>query len=98
MLFPTEGIFDAARLTERGASAVAMLSSNAKHMATWLRIVRASRPTVAICDTGPAGSAMAKLAHSVRQMPDDFDFGDAPCDFLDALLVRYALPARRNKA
>lgn len=77
-LFITEGVFCAARLTERGVSAIATLSNNPKHLHDFLLFARSSRPVVAICDYGSAGNELAKFAHSKIVMSEKYDLGDAP--------------------
>lgn len=59
-LFLTEGLFDAARMTSRGCSAVAALSNNPKHLQGWLWTVSQVRPVVALCDQDAAGKQLAQ--------------------------------------
>jgi len=93
-LFVTEGIFDAARLTEQGMSAVAVLSNDpSTSTKNWLMCVRQMRPVVAVCDPGPAGRKLAKVGHfahtvNVPGMPDG-DLGDAPLSYVDSLINSY---------
>lgn len=58
VLFVTEGIFDAARLTERGYSSIAVLS-NSSHaeLNNWLTCL--NRTIVTVCDNDAAGQALA---------------------------------------
>ena len=94
VLFITEGIFDAARLTRLGYSAVAVLSNDPNTSTrNWLRQVRAQRPTVAVCDPGRAGAKLAKCAHrahtvSVAGHPDA-DLGDVSEDYVRKMIERY---------
>lgn len=88
-LFILEGIFGAARLTRRGASAVGLMSNDPKHLAEWLMIVRASRRVVAICDYGKAGAKLAKFGGRAIQMPEDFDLDEAPEDYVTHLLEAF---------
>jgi hypothetical protein len=94
VLFITEGIFDAARLTSRGVSAIAVLS-NDPNISTlnWLLQVRTGRPTVAVCDPGKAGRKLAKTAHtahtvSVPHQPAA-DLGDVDEQYVTELIAEY---------
>lgn len=93
-LFVTEGIFDAARLTELGASAIAVLSNDpSTSTKNWLLCVRQMRPVVAICDPGRAGHKLAKVGHFAHtvQLPNDpdGDLGDADEQYVKDLLEWY---------
>ena len=93
-LFVTEGIFDAARITKLGASAVAMLSNDPSPSArNWVECVRQNRPVVAVCDPGSAGRKLAKLGCHVHTMSvpglPDADLGDAPLDYVKNLIECY---------
>ena len=90
-LFVTEGVFDAARLTALGYSAVALLSNDpSKSTRNWLYIVRQSRPVVSVCDPGSAGVKLAKVGHTshVVNVPGqpDADLSDAPDSYVYNLL------------
>lgn len=85
-LFLTEGIFDAARLTSLGLSAIAVLSNDPVFLKPWLIPVWSSRHVVAICDYGPAGHKLAKYGHSYWSMPEEFDLGDAPDDYVKQII------------
>jgi hypothetical protein len=93
-LFVTEGVFDAARLTRLGYSAVAVLSNDPNTSTlNWLQQVRKQRPTVAVCDPGKAGAKLAKTAHkahvvSVEGHPDA-DLGDASDEYVRKLVKLY---------
>ena len=93
-LFVTEGVFDAARLTELGVSAVALLSNDpSKSTRNWLYAVRQQRHVVAVCDPGGAGGKLAKVGHEAHVMNvpglPDGDLGDAPDSYVQALLNEY---------
>jgi hypothetical protein len=93
-LFVTEGVFDAARLTELGVSAVAVLSNDPNTSTlNWLRIVRQTRPVVAVCDPGKAGRKLAKVGHVAHIVvvpgQPDADLGDAPESYVRALVAQY---------
>lgn len=76
-LFVTEGIFDACRLTKKGISAIACLTSTPNSdVKNWFFCIRQTRPVVAICDPGEAGMLLAKLGH-VHHVMTETDLGDA---------------------
>ena len=89
-LFITEGIFDAARLTELGYSAVACLS-NDMHLQSrkWLWIVRKFRPVVAICDADKAGLKLSRYGHKYHVVTDGGDLGDASEKYVKKLVENY---------
>ena len=90
VLFITEGIFDAARLTELGVSAIAMAANDLdKTTARWLSTVRRFRPVVAVCDGDKAGRRLAKQGHVSIIMPDGTDLGGASDSFVTDLLKEY---------
>ena len=75
LLFVTEGVFDAARITEKGYSAVAVLTNNpSPQVRTWLRTLVAHK--VAICDPGPTGAKLARCGDTAITMSDT-DLGAA---------------------
>jgi hypothetical protein len=91
-LFVTEGVFDAARLTGRGFSAVALLSNDpSQTLKHWLFLTRSGRHTVAVCDPGKAGAKLAKCGHTsvVLDLGDDTDLSDAPDWYVTNLLSNY---------
>lgn len=77
-LFVTEGVFDAARLTNMGYSAIAVLSCDVPHyLRTWLNTLFVK--TIAVCDGDAAGGKLAKLGdRSVSLL--GHDLGDADDD------------------
>lgn len=93
-LFVTEGIFDAARLTELGMSAVAVLSNDpSTSTKNWLLCVRQMRPVVAVCDPGKDEHKLAKVGHfahtvTLPGMPDG-DLGDADEQYVKDLVDAY---------
>jgi DNA primase len=88
VVFLTEGIFDAARLTERGYSALAALTNNpTKDLRNWLSML--NRKVVAVCDNDAAGRRLAKFG-DVSVFTDDKDLGEADDDFVTTLLRDYA--------
>lgn len=90
VLFLTEGVFDAARLTEHGFSAVATLSNDVSpSLARWLWTVRKSRLVVAVCDNDSAGSKLAKYGHTAHFMTDSKDLGEASDTYVTDFLKEY---------
>ena len=61
VVFLTEGIFDGARLTERGVSALAVLSNNpTPDLRGWLRAL--NRLVVTVCDNDQAGKQIGRAS------------------------------------
>lgn len=94
-LFVTEGIFDAARFTMLGTSAIAVLSNDpSTSTKLWLMCIRQMRPVIAICDPGKAGNKLAKIGHTshVVNVPGhpDYDLGDAPDQYVWDLIEKYS--------
>lgn len=87
-LFITEGVFDAARLTSRGYSAIAMLSNDlSPKLKNWMFTVRASRPVIAVCDNDAAGKRLAKSGHTaIFSEVEGEDLGDASDNFVERIL------------
>lgn len=87
VVFLTEGIFDAARLTERGYSAIAALTNNpTKDLRNWLSML--NRKVVAVCDNDTAGRRLAKFG-DVAVFTEDKDLGEADDEFVTRLLETY---------
>ena len=87
VVFLTEGVFDAARLTEKGYSALAVLSNDpSKDLKNWLRML--NRKVVAVCDNDKAGKKLAKFGH-VSVFTDKKDLGNSTDEFITDLLVKY---------
>jgi DNA primase len=87
VVFLTEGIFDAARLTERGYSALAALTNNpTKDLRNWLSML--NRKVVAVCDNDAAGRRLAKFG-DVAVFTEDKDLGEADDEFVTKLLKEY---------
>lgn len=88
-VFLTEGVFDGARLTKLGQSALAVCCNNPpKDFANWLQTL--ARPVVVVCDNDAAGLKLAKFGNFVEVVPvEGQDLGDAPDDYLTFLLNRY---------
>lgn len=93
-LFATEGIFDAAAITCRGYSAVAVLSNDPDtSTVNWLQMVQANRPVVMVCDPGKAGYRLRRATrrHHIVNVPGepDADLGDAPGWYVDDLVKEW---------
>jgi DNA primase len=90
VVFLTEGIFDACRLTKLGATAFAVLTNNpSPDLRNWLYML--NRKVVAVCDNDNAGKKLAKFGHEAV-FTEDSDLGDAPESYVKELLARYSLP------
>jgi hypothetical protein len=90
-LFLTEGLFDAARLTARGYSAVAVFSNEPSRSAReWLYAACSNRRLVAVCDNDEAGRKLAKFGHVSHVMTDGKDLGDASDTYVTNFLKEYA--------
>jgi hypothetical protein len=84
VVFLTEGIFDAARLTERGYSALAALTNDPQRdFKNWLNLL--DRKVVAVCDNDNAGRRLAKFG-DVAVFTEDKDLGEADDAFVTRLL------------
>jgi DNA primase len=71
-IFLVEGVFDAARLTSRRLSALAVLSSDLSELQkTQLKLIKIQRPIIALCDGDAAGLKLAKYAHYSYIMKED---------------------------
>jgi hypothetical protein len=89
VVYLTEGIFDAARMTNVGQSALAAMANNPpRDYKNWLQLL--NRPVVAVCDNDAAGRKLAKFGHYVEVVPDGKDLGDAPDAYVQYLLNKYA--------
>ena len=87
LVFLTEGVFDAARLTEQGFSALAVLSNNpSPDLANWLGCL--NRRVVAVCDNDAAGRKLAKFGDEAVFM-NEKDLGDSSDAEVSELLGRF---------
>ncbi len=87
-IFIVEGIFDAARITERNHCAFATLCNKPpKDYKNWLQIL--PNPTIAICDNDKAGFELSKFTDHYEVVPDS-DLGDASDDYVSHLITSYA--------
>ena len=87
VVFVTEGLFDAARLTSSGVSALAMLSNNpSKDVRNWLMCL--GRTVVTVCDNDKAGKQLAKFGHHAV-FTEDKDLGDSSEEFVSELILKF---------
>lgn len=87
VVFLVEGVFDAARLTAKGVSALAVLSNNSgKDLSNWLMML--NRKVVAVCDNDAAGRKLAKFG-DVVVFCEDHDLGDSSDEFVNNLVARF---------
>ena len=87
VVFLTEGVFDAARLTERGYSAIAVLSNNpTPDLKNWLMCL--NRKVVAVCDNDTAGRRLARFGDQCV-FTTDKDLGDSSDEYVTELLETY---------
>ena len=90
-LFVTEGLFDAARVTWNGFSAVCVFSSDmGKSTLGWLNLVKQIRPVVSLCDNDAAGIKLAKHGHQHYTVQSAKDFNDADESEVQAVLRKYS--------
>jgi hypothetical protein len=90
-LFILEGLFDAARVTWNGFSAVSVFSSDiGKSTLGWLNMVKQFRPVVAICDNDAAGVKLAKHGHEYYTVQSAKDFNEADEAEVLSFLQKYS--------
>lgn len=90
LLFVTEGVFDAARLTARGVSAIATLSNDpGKNFKNF--VFTCGRRVVTVCDNDENGSGrkLAKYGHQSVFCEDGKDLGDSSEKYVDFLLRKF---------
>ena len=91
VVFVTEGVFDAARLTSKGVSALAVLSnkptSDVKNFLNSL-----GRLVVVVCDNDKAGRMLASVGH-VAVFLDEKDLGESSEEAVDALVKKFVRAA-----
>ena len=88
VVFVTEGVFDACRLTEKGYSAVAVLSNNTGwDLRNWLTML--NRKVVAVCDNDDAGRKLAKFGDCCV-FTTDKDLGDSSDEYVVNMLQTYS--------
>ena len=88
VVFVCEGAFDAARLTQRGVSALAVLSCNTGwDLRNWLGML--NRRVVAVCDGDKAGAQLAKFGDVSVCLLGGKDLGEADDETVDFLLHHF---------
>jgi hypothetical protein len=89
-LFICEGIFDAARISNLGYSALATLSYNpSSSTRSWLRIIRSSRRVVAVCDSDTSGGHLAKYGTTSHVVSGYKDLGEASESYVLQMVREY---------
>lgn len=87
VVFVTEGVFDAARLTNLSVSAVAVLSNDpGGDVRNWLMSL--NRLVVVVADNDKAGKKLAKYGN-VAVFTEDHDLGDSTAEFVQSLVDRF---------
>lgn len=88
VVFLCEGVFDAARFTNVGFPALAVLSNNpTPDLRNWLTCL--NRKVVAVCDDDAAGRKLAKFGDVSFTVPNG-DMGDAPQELVSFLVNEYS--------
>lgn len=88
VVFLTEGVFDATRITNRGLPALASLSNDPKkEFGNLLWFL--NRKVVAVCDNDAAGRKLAKFGNFVEYTQDK-DLGDSDESYVTYLLEKYS--------
>jgi len=84
VVFVTEGVFDAARLTDKGISAIAVLCNDPKSdIKNFLRSL--GRKIVCVCDNDKAGRKLATLG-DVSIFTEDKDLSDSSDEFVNSIM------------
>jgi DNA primase len=87
ILYVTEGVFDAARITKKGFPAIAVLSNSPNaDLKNWLQCL--SRTIVVVADNDNAGKMLAKFG-DYAEFTQEKDLGDSSEEFVDKLLQKY---------
>ena len=86
-LFVCEGIFDAARLTSRGVSAIALLKNDCDPSTRrYFDIVRGARRVIVVADE--SGTRFMRIGHRTHAVPQG-DLGEAADEYIDGMLEEY---------
>lgn len=86
-IFLTEGIFDAARMTSLGFSALATMANDPpRDYLNFLLLL--NRPIIAVCDNDKAGGKLAKFGHYIET--PETDLADAPDSYVKYLMNKYS--------
>jgi hypothetical protein len=90
-IFITEGIFDSARLTKRGATAFALLTNSPNSsMLNFLACL--PQRIVAICDNDKGGDFLRKRLQNIASdfiVPTAKDLGEETTEFVENLITKY---------
>jgi DNA primase len=87
IVFVTEGIFDAARLTNRGVSAIATLSNNPNQdCRNFLRSL--GRKIVVVCDNDIAGKQLANCG-DVAIFTEEKDLGECSEQYISEIIEKF---------
>lgn len=89
-LFLVEGLFDAARLTALGYSALATFTNNpGTNFMGFVSLVKKLRPVVVVCDNDVAGVKLAKYGHTHTTLSSGKDVGEADEQEVLEIVGRY---------
>lgn len=89
-IFITEGLFDAARLTNKNQTAFAVLCNKpSKDYYNWFKSL--TRPIVVVCDNDSAGKELSNFGDYVHHIQDFKDLGDASDDYVNYLISKYKM-------
>ena len=88
VVYLTEGIFDAVRMTNLGKSAIASLTNDPpKDYINWFKML--NRKIVVVCDNDKAGLKLSKFGDYVEVTPEGKDLGDSPHEYVQFLMNKY---------
>lgn len=88
VIYVTEGIYDAMRLTNKGQTALATLTNSpSKDVINQLKLL--NRPIVVVCDNDNAGRKLAKCGDYVEVVEGAKDLAEAPESYVDHLIKKY---------
>ena len=85
-VFICEGIFDACRLHWFGIPAIAALTSDPKHLRSWLACLPNRK--IAVCDGDVAGRKLAKYGDASIMLPDGADIGSLTSSEFEHLFLK----------
>jgi hypothetical protein len=88
VIYLTEGIYDAARLTEKGKTALAVCGNDPRHLRNWISLLQ--RPIVSVCDNDSAGRKLAKYGDYSEIIPVGKDLGDSSEHYVNWLINKYS--------
>jgi hypothetical protein len=88
VVYITEGVWDACRLTELGETALATLGNDPpRDYGNWLEML--GRPVVAVCDNDAAGRKLRKYGNYVETVEGGKDLGESPDEYVRHLVSKY---------